>query len=1059
MSPHPFIQTAEAQAYLESPISETFFESGVGLVRGWVCDAERVEISIDGGERRLAAYGTKRGDTQSICGDTDNGFGLTFNWNQIGDGVHNIKAYADGVQFADTHFTVTTLGENFIHGLKGQFKLKDFPAAGSSPSVRWSEPHQNFVFVNQTAVPAVAKPPVAPGTFLESPSQGSSESGIGLIRGWVCDAERVEISIDGGALRPTAYGTKRGDTQSLCGDDNNGFGLTFNWNSISDGVHNLKAYADGVLFANVNFAVATLGQDFITGVGGSFALPDFPSKKQHTIIRWSEPHQNFLIKTTTATGEKIATVSAVTDRRNDFAVMGLGSGLLESIGVYVAKGASGETTAVNGTAWTDTTTGQAADVSLAANGLPAVYTDSNGVKAQFSNYDTAANTVTVSFTDADGNSLGAPVDNTPVETGLLKPLQDLVSRVRGATQPARQGEDDGTSMRMLAPVETAQVNNAISRFSLKALLANMAFSGAVATGEALCAVKTAAERLSLSRIVAPQACQSPLLRSFAGLAQARIPQADNSDDNLPPAIAQRLNFGEDISEAPCQDNSDRIACLQSATQAAISEQSQPPIPVASPETDNSNTLATPSHVSASDGSFADFIRVSWNTVEGASSYEIYRSGITNDINTLVGTTTSGFYDDTSVKLDLVYFYSVKACNDSGCSPLSNSDSGYAEKEELERFTAKATAGPGGHISPASRMVDAGETTSFTITHEYGYELMSVKGCNGNKIVGPLDFLNRKLTYTTGAITQNCTVNATFRRAFVLVSTSAGPGGSISPDSQPVNVGDTARFTVTHDNGYMIESVTGCGGTLAEDNVYTTGVIHEDCTITANFTQANYLISTSAGPGGSISPGSQTVNAGDTARFTVTHDNGYMIESVTGCGGTLRGNVYTTGAIHEDCTITASFTQANYLISTSAGPGGSISPGSQTVNAGDTASFTVTHDNGYMIESVTGCGGTLAEDNVYTTGAIHEDCTITAYFTHATFLVSTSTNLGGTISPTSQTVDAGDTASFTVTHDYGYIIGSVTGCGGTLAENNVYTTGVIDEDCTITVHFHSTITAP
>src|SRR5712692_10314197 len=66
---------------------------------------------------------------------------------------------------------------------------------------------------------------------LEDPQLGSHQSGIGLIRGWVCQANRIDIEIDGQKVQ-AAYGTTRGDTQSVCGDSNNGFGLTFNWNLL-----------------------------------------------------------------------------------------------------------------------------------------------------------------------------------------------------------------------------------------------------------------------------------------------------------------------------------------------------------------------------------------------------------------------------------------------------------------------------------------------------------------------------------------------------------------------------------------------------------------------------------------------------------------------------------------------------------------------------------------------------------------------------------------------------------------------------------------------------------
>ena len=65
-------------------------------------------------------------------------------------------------------------------------------------------------FSNEVSYPALNNPPEA---YLESPAQGSFESGISLIRGWVCQAGTVEVQIDGGARRRVAYGTARGDTR------------------------------------------------------------------------------------------------------------------------------------------------------------------------------------------------------------------------------------------------------------------------------------------------------------------------------------------------------------------------------------------------------------------------------------------------------------------------------------------------------------------------------------------------------------------------------------------------------------------------------------------------------------------------------------------------------------------------------------------------------------------------------------------------------------------------------------------------------------------------------
>ena len=49
-----------------------------------------------------------------------------------------------------------------------------------------------------------------------------------------------------------------------------------------------------------------------------------------------------------------------------------------------------------------------------------------------------------------------------------------------------------------------------------------------------------------------------------------------------------------------------------------------------------------------------------------------------------------------------------------------------------------------------------------------------------------------------------------------------------------------------------------------------------------------------------------VAIGDTTTFTVTPAPSYVIDSVSGCNGSLEGSVYTTGAITGDCTVTATF---------------------------------------------------------------------------------------------------------------------------------------------------------
>jgi outer membrane protein assembly factor BamB len=191
-------------------------------------------------------------------------------------------------------------------------------------------------------------------------------------------------------------------------------------------------------------------------------------------------------------------------------------------------------------------------------------------------------------------------------------------------------------------------------------------------------------------------------------------------------------------------------------------------------------------------------------------------------------------------------------------------------------------------------VDTGGTTQFTVSANSGDAISSVTGCGGT-LSGT--------TYITGAVTADCTVVASFVPQFKVTAT-AGPGGNISPSSAIVDGNSTAQFTVTVNSGYAISSVTGCNGTLS-GTTYTTGFIFGNCTVTASFVN-HYTVTATAVIGGSISPSSATVGVGGTAQFTVTANSGYAISSVAGCGGTLSGSVYTTGAINANCTVAAGF---------------------------------------------------------------------------------------------------------------------------------------------------------
>lgn len=146
-----------------------------------------------------------------------------------------------------------------------------------------------------------------------------------------------------------------------------------------------------------------------------------------------------------------------------------------------------------------------------------------------------------------------------------------------------------------------------------------------------------------------------------------------------------------------------------------------------------------------------------------------------------------------------------------------------------------------------------------------------------------------------------------------VTPSAGAHGRLAPDTpQTVDDGATTSFTATPDEHYRIDAVTGCGGSLA-GSVYTTGPIGADCTVEATFAILTHTVTPEFTTGGSVAPSTaQTVDDGATTSFTITPDVPGGTFEAEGCGGSLKGSVYTTGSVSADCTVTVTFTGDDWI---------------------------------------------------------------------------------------------------------------------------------------------------
>ena len=95
------------------------------------------------------------------------------------------------------------------------------------------------------AISPLTPPDISSKAFIENPSAGSFQSGIGVISGWACEADSVRVRLTNGNTKESftwdaAYGTTRVDTEGVCEDTNNGFALLFNWNILGDGEHTVR---------------------------------------------------------------------------------------------------------------------------------------------------------------------------------------------------------------------------------------------------------------------------------------------------------------------------------------------------------------------------------------------------------------------------------------------------------------------------------------------------------------------------------------------------------------------------------------------------------------------------------------------------------------------------------------------------------------------------------------------------------------------------------------------------------------------------------------------------
>ena len=227
------------------------------------------------------------------------------------------------------------------------------------------------------------------------------------------------------------------------------------------------------------------------------------------------------------------------------------------------------------------------------------------------------------------------------------------------------------------------------------------------------------------------------------------------------------------------------------------------------------------------------------------------------------------------------------------------------------------------------------------------------------------------------------------------------GATVSTGTSTASTLADGSFLLTVPSGTYTLSATATGFTKATSSAtVAAGKVTSTNLVLSKTAIVTYTVTPSSGTGGGISPSTaQTVNSGESTSFTVTPASGYQISSVSGCGGSLVGTTYTTGAVTAACTVTASFsTIPTYTVTYNAnGATSGTAPASQTKTQG--TNLTLATNSGSLAKTgfsfvgwntaAEGSGTTYAEGATYSTDAV---LTLYAKWTAlATYVVTYNTN--------------------------------------------------------------------
>jgi Divergent InlB B-repeat domain len=315
-------------------------------------------------------------------------------------------------------------------------------------------------------------------------------------------------------------------------------------------------------------------------------------------------------------------------------------------------------------------------------------------------------------------------------------------------------------------------------------------------------------------------------------------------------------------------------------------------------------------------------------------------------------------------------------------------------------TASSTSAQA-QCSAGACTVDAGANVSVTATPAAGYRFLGWSGCS-TSTANPL----------TVAVDAPTVCTARMERISFMVIASAGLGGAVSassggqdcPDASClVPYGGSAELRAAAAPGYSFSGWSGCS--TSTESTLTLLDVTAAASCTASFTLMRFIVSATAGPGGSVSAsrGNQPclnascgVDFGGTVTLRAEPDASHTF------GGWSCGSVepvLTITNVMADQSCAARFELRRYDLNASAGAGGSLrtaagldatcTGSSCSVGNGGSVSFTAIPDADFAFASWTCSVGSPGSSQLATLGftAVSEAHTCLANFRRVRFRVT------------------------------------------------------------------------